>query len=828
MPSSPEPAEPAQTDREPAEFQAVRVGLFIFAIAVIFVADVLIALLLPLLHFPSPQLAAAFDGALLTTVVVVTLYFALFRPMASSMTARARAQQALWLSESRYRQLFETSRDGILLLNADTGEITGVNPSLTRMLGYPREELLRKKLWEVGAFEKEVEACQAALRVLRSEGHVRYEHLILQPSHGRPLDVEFVANASLVDYQKMIQCNLRDISERELSEEEMKKLASFPSENPNAILRIAVDLTVLYANAAAAPLLRKWNCKVGECLPEEHWEVLAQALRDGRKVDTEIECEGRTLMLMWAPFPASRYVNVYGRDITERKQAEEQLREAHRKNLLILESIADGFAAFDREWRYTYVNPSAASFLGMRPEQLLGKSVWEVWPEAAKLRFGSEFRRALADKATARFEEFYPAPLEKWFECRCCPAAEGLSVFFTDITARKSAEERLRKTQERLRQSQKMEAIGQLAGGVAHEFNNMLFVINGQAELILKHLPEYDPLRRQVEVILNTGNRLAKLTRQILAFSRRQMLLPRILDLNEIVADTTKMLEALIPKNVTLEAAADPSLKPVKADPAQVGEVLVNLILNARDAMPQGGKLTILTANTELDEAHCRSHPGLTPGPYVKLAVSDTGHGMDEQVKAHLFEPFFTTKDVGESTGLGLASVYGIVRQSGGGILVHSAPGLGTTFEVYLPQADGEPAWPPKPSPQPVPRGTETVLMVEDEAEVRVIACEMLRALGYTVIGAASGAEALAAFEQHKEKIKMVITDVVMPEMSGPELVEQLCARRPDLKVLFVSGYAEPILAAKGQADTRAHFLPKPIRLGSLARKVREVLDEKR
>jgi len=826
MPSSSADTEKAQSDNKLKASQASRVRSLIVAIAAILGAELLIMHLLPLLKLTSMETAAVLDGAVLAVVVVVTLYFTLFRPMVLSMSALKRAQELLQVSESRYRRFFETAQDGILILDADTGEITDVNPFLTEMLGYPPAELLGKKFCEASAF-KDVEACKAAFQMLRSEGYVRFEHLQVRPSNGPLVDVEFVSNAYRADHRRVIQCNLRDISERERAEQEIRKLASFPRESPDPVLRIAVGTTVLYANDAAAPLLRKWNCKVGECLPEEHWEVLAGVLRDGRKAEAEIECEGRTFILMWAPFSSAGYVNVYGRDITERKRAEENLREAHRRNSQILESIADGFVAFDREWRYTYVNASAARFLGMAPEQLLGRSVWEVWPEAARLRFGAEFRRAVAEKAVVQFEERYPAPLEKWFECRCYPAAEGLSVFFTDVSGRKQAEERLRKTQEQLRQSQKMEAIGQLAGGVAHEFNNMLFVINGQAELILKHLPEYDPLRSQIEVIFQTGNRLAKLTRQILAFSRRQTLQPRTLDLNEIVADTSKLLEALIHKNITVALVPGAKLKPVKADPAQMGEVLVNLILNARDAMPQGGKLTIETTNRELDEAYCRAHPGLTPGHYVMLAVSDTGCGMDERVKAHLFEPFFTTKDVGQGTGLGLASVYGIVRQSGGGIVVRSAPGQGTTFKVYLPQAEGEPAWPPRPAPQPVPRGTETVLMVEDEAEVRIIACEMLRALGYTVVGASNGAEALAAFERHKEKIKMVITDVVMPEMSGPELVEQLCRVRPDIKVLFVSGYADPVLTVEGRANSRAHFLPKPVRLGALARKVREVLDEK-
>ncbi len=384
----------------------------------------------------------------------------------------------------------------------------------------------------------------------------------------------------------------------------------------------------------------------------------------------------------------------------------------------------------------------------------------------------------------------------------------------------------LSQTQDQLTQAQKMEAVGRLAGGIAHDFNNLLTVILGRAQLLLRPLNPEDPLCRSIELIQKTAGRAADLTRQLLAFSRKQILQPAVLDLNVVASDMDKMLPRLIGEDIALITALDPALGRVKADRGQVEQVIMNLAVNARDAMPQGGRLTIETANVELDDAYVRHHVGTEPGPHVMLAVSDTGAGISREIQAHIFEPFFTTKGVGQGTGLGLATVYGIVKQSGGSIEVYSEPGQGTTFKIYLPRIDevvqGGEGWQPAALPL---RGTETILLVEDEDGVRELARDILQAEGYTVLDASHGRAALVVCNQHPSSIHLLITDVVMPEMSGRELAERLAALRPEMKVVYMSGYTEHAVVHHGVLDPDTAFLQKPFTPLTLARKVREVLD---
>jgi len=515
---------------------------------------------------------------------------------------RKRAEEALKASEVRYRRLFESAQDGILILDAETGTIVDVNPFLIELLGMSHETFIGKKVWELGAF-KDIIANQAQLAELQQKNYIRYEDMPIETADGQQVDVEFVNNVYLVNQQKVIQCNIRS------------------------------------------------------------------------------------------------------------------------------------------------------------------------------------------------------------------------------ITARKQAEKQMAGLEEQLRQAQKMEAIGQLAGGVAHDFNNMLFIINGQAELILNRLKPNDPLRSRLELICKTGRRAANLTRQLLAFSRRQVLQPKVLDLNAVISDLEKMLRRLIREDIAFTTSLEPKLRTTKADPGQLAQVIMNLVVNARDAMPQGGKLTIETQNVELDEAYCRHRPNATPGSYVMLAVSDTGCGMDEYVKTHIFEPFFTTKEQGYGTGLGLATVYGIVKQSGGNIEVYSELGKGTTFKVYLPQVWGQPERMSRQVLTRPCRGQETILLVEDEADVLALVRDILDASGYTVLPAANGAEALKVMGQHKGRIHLAVSDVIMPGMNGPELAQQLVSRIPDIKILFMSGYADHAIAGQGRLMPDANFIQKPVTPGDLSHKVREVLD---
>jgi signal transduction histidine kinase/CheY-like chemotaxis protein len=387
--------------------------------------------------------------------------------------------------------------------------------------------------------------------------------------------------------------------------------------------------------------------------------------------------------------------------------------------------------------------------------------------------------------------------------------------------------EREREREQRLRQSQKMEAVGRLAGGIAHDFNNLLTAIIGYSQFIQMRLAEEDPLIREVEEIQKASHRAAALTRQLLAFSRKQVLQPKVIDLNTVVSDMEKMLGRLIGEDIELISFPDPELGRVKADPSQVEQVLLNLVVNARDAMPRGGKLIIQTANVVLDESYARTRLGsIAPGRFVMLAVTDTGSGMDRETMSHIFEPFFTTKEQGKGTGLGLSTVYGIVTQSGGDVSVESERTRGTTFKVYLPRVEeaGDQAHAGAAGAGKA-RPAETVLLVEDEEIVYRLLHEVLEMNGYDVLGANDAREAIAICERHAGRIHLMLTDVVMPRLSGRELAERVAPLRPDMKVLYMSGHTDDAIVHYGVIEAGMAFIQKPFSPNALALKVREVLD---
>jgi len=408
------------------------------------------------------------------------------------------------------------------------------------------------------------------------------------------------------------------------------------------------------------------------------------------------------------------------------------------------------------------------------------------------------------------------------------PSREGLAIWSRDVTKRKEVEEALRHSEEQLRQAQKMEAIGRLAGGIAHDFNNLLTAIKGHAELLLAEIDESSSKRADIEEIWKASERAAVLTRQLLAFSRQQVSQPRVLNLNDVVNEIGSMLGRLIGEDVELVLLPDPDLGYVMADPGQMEQVLMNLAVNARDAMPRGGRLTIETSNVELaDDFPHRFAYDVRPGPYVMISVTDTGVGMDKEVQKRIFEPFFTTKEKGKGTGLGLSTVYGIVQQSGGYIWVDSRLGQGTTFKIYLPRVQAGPVEVEPVTVSPTSAtGSETILVVEDEPAVRALICKTLRKNGYTVLEAVNGRDALRAASEHRGPLDLVLTDVVMPEMGGKELAERLSVSRPDTMIVFMSGYAESEIVHNGVLKPGTILLEKPFTPDSLARKVREVLDK--
>ena len=532
-----------------------------------------------------------------------------------------------------------------------------------------------------------------------------------------------------------------------------------------------------------------------------------------------------------------------GRDISERRRAEEKLRQSEERYLLLTEAISDVIWTMDLDQQITYVSPSIRRLLGYEPGEVPGLDLSQLlapgsFPLARdtlleELRFEQEIETGNSRTRTLDLELVHKNGAPLWCEVKMTllrddqgrpKAVLGVA---RDISSWKDAQEALVESEERLRRAQRLEAVGQLAGGIAHDFNNLLTVIIGNVELMARELSPRDELRGQIDEVSKAARRAASLTRQLLAFSRKQMMVPEVLTFNTVVCDMSNMLRRLVGENIELETELEPVLDWVKADPSQLELVLVNLAVNARDAMPDGGRLTIETANERLDPSYSDGNYEVIEGPYSMLAVTDTGRGIPTHDQSRIFEPFFTTKEVGKGTGLGLSTVYGIVKQSGGYIWVDSEPNKGTRFRIYLPRID-------KATTQERPvteqtghsPGTETILLVEDEDGVRTLASKILENIGYRVIAAANGDQALRMLDGMQDPLHLLLTDVIMPGMSGAKLAEEALAARPDLRVLFVSGHSDDVLTHHGELDPETNFLEKPFTPDGLANKVREVLDD--
>jgi len=522
-------------------------------------------------------------------------------------------------------------------------------------------------------------------------------------------------------------------------------------------------------------------------------------------------------------------------DITERKQAEEALSHSEEQYRLIAENTKDLICTLDLQGNFHYVSPSFKEVLGYSSEELRGLNAFSLIHPDDRETTMKIYQQALINKEAGNAEFRYRHKNGNWrvfesvgnwiFNGNGAPPKSVLVS--RDITERKQAEEKMAALQVQLGQSQKMEAIGRLGGGIAHDFNNILAVIQGYSDLCLFRIPKEDPLREDIQAITNAVKRAANLISQLLAFSRRQTMEMEVINLNPLLQNLEKMLHRVIGEDVKLVTTLPDDLGRVKADPGQIEQILLNLAVNARDAMPSGGKLTIETANVTLKETGSQNHMGLTPGHYVMISITDTGLGMTQEVKERIFEPFFTTKEIGKGTGLGLSMVYGIVKQSGGHIGVDSEPGKGTTFRIYLPRVDEPVVEVDEKEIGGPPLGNETILVVEDEEEVRKLVTRSLKKQGYKVLEASQGKEVFSLCEEQGGPIHLMVTDVVMPEMTGVELAKHIKQVYPEMKVLYMSGYNSDRVAIDCESLGKGiEFIQKPFTVYKLARKIREVLDK--
>jgi len=529
----------------------------------------------------------------------------------------------------------------------------------------------------------------------------------------------------------------------------------------------------------------------------------------------------------------ARLVPEVERELREAEARREQVRmeqalvESETKYRELVDEVSDGFFIMDKEGVTNFANLALAKMLGFRhPSELIGKNFMGFVSPDVKEEVLKHFKNAMQAKSVSETiisKIIRPDGKEKYLEIRPSFIYKDDNVIgsrgvMRDITERKQLEQQLR-------QSQKMEAVGRLAGGIAHDFNNLLTVILGYSEILANRIPKGDPLHKDVDEVKKSAIRAASLTKQLLAFSRKQVLQPRKINLNNVVTETEKMLGRVIGENIELVTATSPMLGSVMADPGQIEQVIMNLVVNARDAMEEGGRLTIETANVVLDENYTRLNPGAKPGHYAMLAVTDTGSGMDDETLSHLFEPFFTTKAPGKGTGLGLSTVYGIIKQSGGYISAYSEVNKGTTFKVYLPLVSGTAQTEEvNKTGKIIYKPSETILLAEDEEIVRTLAARVLKDQGYKVLEANDPLQAIQIFNGYKGKVDLIVTDIIMPGMTGLGLVQRIQSTHPDIKILYISGYTDTAMLHQGVFESGTAFLQKPFTPQTLLKKVREVL----
>ncbi len=772
--------------------------------------------------------------------------------IARDITARQRAEEALKESEARFKFLFEYAPDAYFLMDLQ-GNFLDANRAAENLSGYPQEELIGRNFQTMPLLDDRQKSLVTELLAQSVYGEVVGPvDFTLSRKDGRQVIIEVKGLPLAIKGQSLMLAVARDITARKQAEEALReseaRYRTLFEASPDAIIVMDLDMNIIMGNQ------RSWEI-VGHDSPEQPVSrkgIEDIASEDRPRVTAAIQAllaTGRTQTFeatMLKPdgvrFPSLNSAALIrdaagnpqailgiARDITALKQAEAELRQSEQKFRLMAENIQDLFWISTPDLRRViYLSPAFEQIWGRPREELYQAArsfIQAVHPEdRERVRAGMLAAQAQGASWSHEYRIIKPDGAVRWVQDRGFPVRDdqGQVILFTgmatDITARKALEEQLR-------QAQKMEAVGRLAGGVAHDFNNLLMAITGYGELMRAEVNKSDPLYTHLENILKAGDRAAALTQQLLTFSRRQIVHLQVVDLKQVILDLQPMLRRLIGEDLDLEIITDPGPAAVKADPGHLSQIIMNLVVNARDAMPRGGRLTLKTAPVNFKVAR-HSRFGLIPAAaYVRLEVRDTGVGMDEATQAHIFEPFFTTKEPGKGTGLGLSTVYGIVKQSGGHIDVASEPGGGSVFTIYLPHLKTGVVPPKVKTPIAAScRGQETVLLVEDEDVLRTLLAKFLRLYGYTVLEARHGGEALLLCERHPEPIHLMVTDVVMPQMSGRELADRLTPLRPEMKVLYISGYTEDALVQHGVTALSVAFLQKPFKPIELVRQVHAVL----
>jgi PAS domain S-box-containing protein len=785
------------------------------------------------------------------------------------ITEHKRAEEELNKTEELYRLVVDNIADVITVMDMNL-RFTYVSPSIQRLRGYTAEEAVAQTIEQVMT----PESLQIVAQVFEEELKLEASGTA-DPGRSRILELEeYRKDGSIVHMENQLSflrdeaqkpvgiiSLTRDIAERMMAEKKLKQtnifLDSIIENIPNMIfLKDARDLRFIQFNRAGEDLLGYSREELlgksdYDFFPKEQADHFTKKDRDvlnGKEVvdipeeSLQTRTKGeRTIHTKKVPLLDEKgepeFLLGISEDITERKRAEEQVRESRELYKLLADNTVDCIWMLNTDLVFTYINPAIEAMSGYTPEEWIGSKLSDhCTPE----RF--EQMAALVLQTIEKLPDTAPITFETEmlskdgrsipFEIRSAVITDDDGNFVAlqgvtrDITERKKAESESEKLQEQLHQAQKMESVGRLAGGVAHDFNNMLGVILGHTELAMDKLDPSQPLYTHLLEVRKAAERSADLTRQLLAFARKQTIAPKVLDLNDTVGGMLKMLRRLIGEDIHLAWMPGANLFPVKVDPSQIDQILANLCVNARDAIEGVGKITIETQDITFDEAFCASHMDFTPGEYVLLAVSDNGCGMDKETQSKLFEPFFTTKEVGKGTGLGLATVYGIVKQNSGFINVYSEPGQGTTFKIYLPQHEtGTPVQTDTATAKPVACGNETILLVEDEPTLLRLATIMLERLGYVVIVAKTPGEAIHLAHEHSGPIHLLMTDVVMPGMNGRDLAKNLLSIYPGIKSLFMSGYTANVIVHNGVLDEGVHFIQKPFSLKDLGAKLRDVLE---